>query len=949
MPSNAKNHKLMNCSRTHLLFIFLFCGFTTHAQLQWPVITAQTKPWTRWWWMGNAVDTQDLRWNMQQYQAAGLGGLELTPIYGVHGYESHFINYLSPDWMNLFSFTLSEAKHLGLGIDMSTGTGWPFGGGPLIDSTYACREMFHKTWTVTGGSAFTDTIQFSQEPMVHTDGRPATIDQLVEPVFANKDLQALSLFQVRFPRMLPLQTLMAYSADGKTIDLTGKVDVKGHLDWTAPAGTNWTLYGLFLGWHGKMVERAAPGAEGNVIDHFSSKALHKYLSRFDTAFANHDLSPLRSFFNDSYEVDDSRGESNWTADFFEAFRRHRGYDLREHLPALFGKDTPENNARVRCDYRETISDLLLEQFTQPWHDWAHTRGAMIRDQAHGSPANILDLYAASDIPETEGTETLRNRFATSVAHVTGKPLASSESVTWLNEHFLSSYADVKKALDNLWLGGVNHVFYHGTAYTPANDPWPGWLFYASVHFTPNDPDWPDFATLNAYVARVQSFLQQGSADNDVLLYYPLYDSWSDVEPAGSNPDATSRPAGPAHGGLLKHYDRMDPEFTGTGFKECAEYLQTHGYTFDYISDKQLQQLTSGTHYRAILIPGCRYMSLAALQKLTSLGIPVLAYKTPPSGPPGLTDLQQRTATFLQLLTQTKFIVNSDLNTLLSGAGVSREALVDDSLGFVHRSYKAGEIYFIVNHDAKPFAGYVPLAVAFRDAAIFDPNTGEKGRAVVRDRGVYIQLLPGQSCIIQTNTSVQTAYFPYYKPIAEPIALQGPWRLTFLSGGPALPPATTIKQLGSWTDLDGEAYKTFSGRARYTITFTRSVVAASAVHKTQPGATAWLLDLGKVDRTAEVRLNGKKLGTLIGPVFHLTVAAADIHEKNTLEVIVSNGMVNRIEDMDRKNISWKKFYNTNFPAHDRANRGAGGLFDASKWAPMASGLSGPVTLTPLQLQ
>jgi hypothetical protein len=945
MPSNAKNHNRMNRPRTRLCparfrwvrAAFVFClamPLGSNAQLQWPAITAQTKPWTRWWWMGSAVDTADLKWNMQLYKTAGLGGLELTPIYGVHGYEDRFVDYLSPAWMRLFSYTLGEAKRLGLGIDMSTGTGWPFGGGPLIDSTYACRELFHKTWTVKGGSACTDTILFQQEPLVHTDGRPTTIDQLVEPVFANKDLQTLALFQVRFPRTLPVRTLMAYSSDGKAIDLTGKVDAQGHLDWTAPPGASWTLYGLFLGWHGKMVERAAPGAEGNVIDHFSSTALHKYLSRFDTAFSGHDLSGLRSFFNDSYEVDDSRGQSNWTADFFEKFRLHRGYDLREHLPALFGQDTPENNARVRFDYRETISDLLLEQFTQPWHDWAHTKGAMIRNQAHGSPANILDLYAASDIPETEGTEILRYKFATSAAHVTGKPLASSESVTWLNEHFLSSYADVKTALDKFWLGGVNHVLYHGTAYTPSNDPWPGWLFYAAVHFTPNDPDWSDFAALNHYAARVQSFLQQGEPDNDILLYYPLYDSWSDVEP---NTASAARPADPAHGGLLKHYDRMDPEFTGTGFKECAEYLQNHGYTFDYISDKQLQTLTPATHYHAILLPDTKYISVEALQKLTSLGIPVLVYKNLPTGPPGLGNLQQRAASFNQLLAKNNFVINGDLSSLLTSANIRRETMTDDSLDFVHRSYKAGEIYFVVNHSAKSFTGYAPLTIAFHDAAIFDPMTGEKGRANIHDQGVYLQLLPGQSCIIETNTGATSPLFPYYKPAGTPIPLQGPWRLEFLTGGPALPPATNVKSLGSWTDLDGDAYKNFSGRARYTITFNR-------LHQ---NATTWLLDLGKVDRTAEVRLNGQKLATLIGPDFRLTIPAADIHEKNTLEVIVSNGMVNRIEDMDRKNIPWKKFYNYNFPAHERANRGANGLFDASKWTPIASGLSGPVTLTPLQ--
>ena len=104
-----------------------------------------------------------------------------------------------------------------------------------------------------------------------------------------------------------------------------------------------------------------------------------------------------------------------------------------------------------------------------------------------------------------------------------------------------------------------------------SDPFPGWLFYAAVHFTPQDPDWRDLSALNQYVARCQSFLQQGTPNNDVLLYYP-----------------SPRQLVGTAGRLLKHYDQMDPEFSGTPFKECAEYLQTNGYAFDYISDKQLQ-------------------------------------------------------------------------------------------------------------------------------------------------------------------------------------------------------------------------------------------------------------------------------------------------------------------------------------------------------------------------
>src|SRR5688572_31063343 len=160
------------------------------------------------------------------------------------------------------------------------------------------------------------------------------IKQLVVPISANKDLQALALDQVKFEKQLPLQTLMAYNVDGKVVELTDKVDGSGMLRWTAPAG-EWKLYAIFGGWHGKMVERAGPGGEGNVIDHFSAEALKKYLQHFDEAFKGQDLKSLRAFFNDSYEVDDARGVADFTPTLFEEFKKRREYDLRENLPALF--------------------------------------------------------------------------------------------------------------------------------------------------------------------------------------------------------------------------------------------------------------------------------------------------------------------------------------------------------------------------------------------------------------------------------------------------------------------------------------------------------------------------------------------------------------------------------------------------------------------------------------
>jgi alpha-L-rhamnosidase len=338
------------------------------AQIKWPPTSMQTKPWTRWWWQGSAVDTVNLGALMQKYKEAGLGGLEITPIYGVKGSEAKFVDYLSDQWVNLLTYTLKQAKTLNLGIDMATGTGWPFGG-LWVTERDACKYMSWKTYSLQEGESLKESIQHLQEGFVRTaNGKQLQLDQVLSPVTRNSDLQSLAIDQLRFKTELPLVLLMAYNNKGHSINLTKKL-VNGKLDWVAPAG-RWQLVAIFEGLHGKMVERAAPGGEGNVIDHFDQKALNNYLTKFDKALKGQDISGLRSFFNDSYEVDDARGQSNWTPDFFAEFKKRRGYDLEKVLPALIANDSSRLHQQVRYDYRNTVSDLLLDNFTKPWKSWA---------------------------------------------------------------------------------------------------------------------------------------------------------------------------------------------------------------------------------------------------------------------------------------------------------------------------------------------------------------------------------------------------------------------------------------------------------------------------------------------------------------------------------------------------------------------------------------------------
>ena len=67
-------------------------------ELSWPPITAQTRPWAWWWWHGSAVDETNIAHELQRFHDAGLGGVQITTIYGVKGAEARDIPYLSPGW-----------------------------------------------------------------------------------------------------------------------------------------------------------------------------------------------------------------------------------------------------------------------------------------------------------------------------------------------------------------------------------------------------------------------------------------------------------------------------------------------------------------------------------------------------------------------------------------------------------------------------------------------------------------------------------------------------------------------------------------------------------------------------------------------------------------------------------------------------------------------------------
>src|SRR5882724_10365597 len=230
-----KNNRQTFCAcLLGLTFLFgpKLSTFAADDSLAWPTVTSSMRPWAWWWWHGSAVDRKNIVHELQRFHDAGLGGVNITAIYGVKGAEARDIPYLSPKWLDAMGYTVDEAKRLGMGVDMTLGSGWCFGG-PTVSDQDANATVVVRTFPLGVGERITEKLD------------PKTI-----------------------------QALVAFEAGGKSIDLTDSITADGEVtfsppgNWTATPGTNsappktWTVYAISQKPSGQKVKRPGPGGEG---------------------------------------------------------------------------------------------------------------------------------------------------------------------------------------------------------------------------------------------------------------------------------------------------------------------------------------------------------------------------------------------------------------------------------------------------------------------------------------------------------------------------------------------------------------------------------------------------------------------------------------------------------------------------------------------------------------
>ncbi|MBQ1829330.1 MAG: glycosyl hydrolase family 2, partial [Prevotella sp.] len=559
----------------------------------------------------------------------------------------------------------------------------------------------------------------------------------------------------------------------------------------------------------------------------------------------------------------------------------------------------------------------------------HRHGVKVRNQAHGSPANLLDLYGAVDIPEIEGfglsefgikglrtdpgmtrknfSDVSMLKYAPSAAHVMGKPLTSSETFTWLTEHFRTSLSQMKPDLDLMFTCGVNHVYFHGTCYSPKDDPWPGWKFYASIDMSPTNSIWRDAPYLMQYIERCQSFLQLGEPDNDFLVYLPVRDMWRIRGPRNDDDKQASKNR---RGGedLLMQFDIHTMDEKAPQFIRSILTIDSLGYDCDYISDRQLAKVRiengmlvteGGTRYRALIVPSGTTVD----KRLKALLTPLQAY-----------------------------VINGEKPQAMARYAKAEAMKSELHLRAIRRKTTDSWHYFMANLTPNDVSSSVALTVPCKSATWYDPMTGDITPAVITNGKVCINLRSGESRILKTSTtsndsSTNPTSLTCSTNFSEALPITGPWTLTFTEEAPKVNETFHLNQLQTWETLSPEAAITM-GTGVYTTTFRLTK---------QQARQHWMLDLGDVRESARVYLNGRFLGCAWAVPFVLDCRDALQKGKNELRIEVTNLPANRIADLDRKGVKWRKMNEINVVDINYKKTTYEG------WTPVKSGLNSEVRL------
>ncbi len=860
----------------------------------------------RWWWFGPSATKPELERELRAMKEGGIGGVEVQPVYPQalddpeHGF--HNFAYLSDEFIDDLRFAAEKARELGMRVDVTLGSGWPFGG-PHIPITQAAGKL--------------RVVTVSISPHLRSISVPSTE--------AGEKLLAAFLT----------------AGEGRDSSATAALDLSpirnGRLPLPAGRERSGAVLWFIASRTGMMVKRAAIGAEGFVLDHFDRAAIENHLNtvgeRLMQAFGDR---PPYAVFSDSLEVYDS----DWTGDLLEQFRQRRGYDLTPYLPALV-QDIGPKTSDIRHDWGRTLTELIDERYLTPVREWAAQHNTQFRSQTYGNPAVTLASNALVDLPEGEGDQWRSfspTRWASSANHLQGRAVTSSETWTWLHSPaFRATPLDIKAEADLFFLQGINQLIGHGWPYSPKEAGDPGWAFYAAMVLNDHNPWWLVMPDVTRYLQRVSYALRQGQPANDVAILLPTDDAWAQFTLGkDSVSESMQRLLGP----------------------EVIPQVLDAGFNFDFIDAETIAK--TGISYPVLILAGVERLSLSIYRQIETYarnGGIVIATRSLPSHAPGLQETESDTPQIREL-SENLFHTPAGKGFFVSDEKLLGKALAEHvkpdvrtlprapEIGFVHRKLPSADLYFLANTSNQPVTTTTTFRASEAYAEWWDPCSGEISLASTSS-GVPLDLQPYESRVLvfaaghppaaaQSKVRLSGSH-----PRQDVLDLGADWTVTFSGLGRTL----HLDKLRSWAEEEETRF--YSGTAVYQKNFSVSAKMLSpkirvvldfgpgtVVEPPQSGdphMRAWLD--GPVREAAQVFVNDQAIGSIWKPPYELEIAGGLHPGQNHLKIIVANLAINTLAG---QSLPDRRLLNSRYGVRAIPQ-------DMENLQPLPSGLLGPLQL------
>ena len=673
------------------------------------------RPWVYWFWLNGNITKEGITADLEAMARVGIGGVLIMEV--DQGAPVGPMDFMGPQWRELFSFVASEAQRLGIEVNMNNDAGWNGSGGPWIKPEESMQKVVFTETNVEGPKHFDDALP--QPTAVANYYEDIAVQAFPTPgAFRIDNLPVKACYQTGFimPGLIGEAPQDAGIDQAKAVDLTAKMGKDGRLAWDVPAG-QWTI--MRIGHTSTGVENAPAPKTGRGLecDKLSKEGMDANFNGMMGKLIA-DIGPLAGKSLTATHIDSwENGAQNWTARMRDEFKARRGYDLMPFLPVFSGRvvGSLETSERFLWDLRQTVSDLVVENYAGRLQELAQQHGMHLTIEAYGGPCDDMPYAGRADEPMSEfwvgGGALGTCKEMSSAAHTYGKRILGAESCTADDSERWQQYpATIKPLCDHAFCLGVNRFVFHRYAMQPWRDRRPGMTMGPwGVHYERTETWWDMTPAWHQYLARCQHMLRQGLFVADICHFQP------EAAPQG-----------------YQEHQRDGYDFDNIGVDALVSRMS--------VRDGRLV-LPDGMSYRVLALPDVRVMTPRLARKVKELveaGATVIGPK--PEKSPSLSGYPNCDNEVRQIADEVwgdcdgvkikehtfgkgRIISGVTPEAVLKQANVKPDFASGERLDYIHRATDDQEFYFVANPRPQPVTAACAFRVAGKRAELWWPDSG----------------------------------------------------------------------------------------------------------------------------------------------------------------------------------------------------------------------------------